>query len=458
MMTSKPPHAYSLLTDLYQLTMAQGYWAAGKADVEAVFHLYIRRGPFGAAGAIVAGVGAAADLVENFGLDDGDKEYLRSLCGADGGPLFQPEFLDWLVNVAPCIDIDAIPEGEFVFPNQPILRVSGPLAICQILETALLNLVNFHTLIATKAARVRIAAGDDTVLEMGLRRAQGQDGAMAASYAAYVGGVDATSNVLAGRKFGIPIRGTHAHSWVMAFDTEPAAFQAYAEQMPNNCVFLVDTYNTVEGIRNAITTAGELATQGHKLLGIRLDSGDLCELSKTARTMLDQAGLEDTAIVASSDLDEHRITELKAAGAKITVWGIGTRLVTGHDQPALGGVYKLGSIRRTGGTWRDVAKHSEDAIKASLAGHLDGVRQYDEQGSPVADLITDPRGAEPALGRGAVNQRSILRLLIRGGQRQNTDDLQEARRLAAVSREFFAAELMENETDYPVTTALPDCP
>ena len=239
-----------------------------------------------------------------------------------------------------------------VFPHEPLLRVRGPILQAQLLETALLNIVNFQTLIATKAARVCLAARGDPVLEFGLRRAQGLDGGLAASRAAYVGGAARRRTCSPAGCFGIPVRGTHAHSWVMSFDDELEAFEAYARAMPNNCVFLVDTYDTLEGVRNAVKSARELRASGHEAIGIRLDSGDLAWLSIEARRMLDAAGFQAAMIVASNDLDEHLIESLKEQGATIDVWGVGTRLVTGYDQPALGGVYKLGAVREPGGAWQ----------------------------------------------------------------------------------------------------------
>jgi nicotinate phosphoribosyltransferase len=279
-----------------------------------------------------------------------------------------------------------------VFPHEPLVRVSGPIIQCQILESALLNIVNFQTLVATKAARVCGAAAGQPVIEFGLRRAQGIDGALAASRAAFIGGCAATSNVLAGRLFGIPVKGTHAHSWVMSFDTELESFNAYAAAMPNNCVFLVDTYDTLDGVRHAIAVGKKLREKGHKLLGIRLDSGDLAWLSIEARKLLDDAGLQDAAILASNDLDENIIASLKAQGAAITVWGVGTMLVTAYDHPALGGVYKLGAVRGADGAWQPKLKLSEQAVKVSTPGVLQ-VRRYFIGDEARADMIyNEPQG------------------------------------------------------------------
>jgi len=380
----------ALLTDLYQLTMACAYWKTGIGDREAVFHLLFRENPFQGGFTVACGLHPALEYLEQLRFDEEDVSYLAGLEGADGQPLFDPGFLRALGELRLACDVDAVPEGTVVFPQEPLVRVSGPILHCQLIETALLNLLNFQTLIATKAARVAMAAGGEQVLEFGLRRAQGVDGALAASRAAYVGGCAATSNVLAGKLFGIPVRGTHAHSWVMCFDSEPEAFRAYAEAMPNNCVFLVDTYDTLQGVRNAVRVGRWLREHGKPLLGIRLDSGDLAYLSIQARKILDEAGFPGAAVLASNDLDEHIIASLKDQGAKIGVWGVGTRLVTGYDQPALGGVYKLSAIRNCDGRWQDRVKISEQAVKTSTPGILQ-VRRYLDRGEAVADAIFDQR-------------------------------------------------------------------
>lgn len=378
----------ALLTDLYQLTMAYGYWKLGLADRRAVFHLYFRKTPFGGGYALACGLEDAADYVERLRFDASDLDFVATLIGNDGQPLFDVGFIDALRRMEPACDIDAIPEGTVIFPNEPLVRVTGPLLQCQLLETPLLNLVNFQTLIATKAARVCQAAGGDAVLEFGLRRAQGVDGALTASRAAYVGGCASTSNVLAGKLFGIPVKGTHAHSWVMSFDTEPEAFEAYASAMPNNCVFLVDTYNTLAGVRHAAAVGRRLKEAGHRMVGIRLDSGDLAYLSIEARKILDAAGLPDAHVLASNDLDEHLIASLKQQGATIAVWGVGTKLVTAFDQPALGGVYKLAALRAPADDgWQYKMKVSEQIAKASLPGVLQVRRYHRSDGGFLADLI-----------------------------------------------------------------------
>jgi len=381
----------SLLTDLYQLTMAYGYWKAQLMNKEAVFHLYFRRNPFDSGFSIACGLGSVLDYLDKFCFDESDLAYLSALQGNDGKPLFEPAFLDYLGQLKLTCDIDAMPEGTVAFPHEPLLRVQGPIIECQLLETALLNQINFQTMIATKAARVCLAARGEPVLEFGARRAQGIDGALTASRAAYIGGCAATSNVLAGKLFDIPVRGTHAHSWIMLFDDEMEAFQTYAEAMPNNCVFLVDTYNTLEGVRKAVEVGKWLREHGHRLVGVRLDSGDLAYLSIEARKILDEGGFQDATIVASNDLDETIIGSLKEQGAQIGVWGVGTRLVTGHDQSALGGVYKLSAVRDPGGAWEPRLKISEQVAKISNPG-IQQVRRYyneDKSGSLLADVIYD---------------------------------------------------------------------
>ncbi|HMG22945.1 MAG TPA: nicotinate phosphoribosyltransferase [Kofleriaceae bacterium] len=389
---SEPQDLYggslALLTDLYQLTMACGYWKAGTADREAVFHLTFRRAPFGGAYAIAAGLGPALDYLRRLAFTPDDLAYLATLCDGEGAPLFPAGFLDYLGGLRFACTVDAAPEGSLVFAHEPIVRVRGPIAHAQLVETALLAIINFETLIATKASRVVQAARGAPVIEFGLRRAHGIDGGISASRAAYVGGCAATSNVLAGRRFGIPVLGTHAHSWVMFHGDELAAFRAYAEAMPGNCTLLVDTYDSLDGVRNAIVVGRELRARGHELAGIRLDSGDLAHLSIEARRLLDDAGFPDARIVASNDLDEAVIGSLLEQGARIDTFGVGTRLVTAYDQPALGGVYKLGAARDADGAWRDAIKLSEQPTKITNPGTL-AVRRLRRGGELVADIIYD---------------------------------------------------------------------
>lgn len=377
----------ALLTDLYQLTMAYGYWKEQVMQKEAAFHLFFRRRPFHGGYALAAGLELAVDFIENFRFDASDLEYLAKLENSVGKPLFEKAFLDYLAQLRITCDIDAIPEGTAVFPYQPLLRVTGPIIQAQLLESPLLNIINFQSLIATKASRICHAAQKDEVWEFGLRRAQGIDGSVAASRASYIGGCAGTSNVLAGKLFGIPVRGTHAHSWVMAFDEEVESFYSYARALPDNCVFLVDTYDTIQGVNRAIEVGRWLKSQGKKLLGIRLDSGDLAYFSIEARKLLNDAGFHDTVIMASNELDEAVISELKRQGAQINVWGVGTKLVTSSGQSALDGVYKLTAIRSPGQPWQYRLKLSEQMMKMSTPGILQVRRFFDKQGKAMADAI-----------------------------------------------------------------------
>lgn len=386
----KLPHLYSqslaLLTDLYQLTMSYGYWKTGLDKKEAVFHLFFRRNPFHGGFTIAAGLEWAIQYLENFKFDATDIDYLATLKNASGDPLFESGFLEYLLNMRFTCDVHAVPEGTVVFPYEPMVRVQGPLIQCQILESPLLNLINFSSLIATKAARICMAAKGDAVIEFGLRRAQGIDGSLTASRAAYIGGCDSTSSILAGKLLGIPVKGTHSHSWTMVFDEEIEAFQTYAKCLPDNCVFLVDTYDTLEGVKKAIEVGKWLRERGKRLIGIRLDSGDLAYLSIKSRKLLDEAGFTDAIILASNELDETVIGELKRQGAQINVWGVGTNLVTAKDQPALDGVYKLSALRDPSGEWQNRIKLSEQMLKTSNPGIMQ-VRRFYSREENIADAI-----------------------------------------------------------------------
>ena len=430
----------ALCTDLYQLTMGCGYWKAGESEREAVFHLFFRRAPFGGAYAVAAGIGPALAFLRRLRFSAEDVTYLATLRDSTGAALFPAGYLEALRALRFTCTVDAVPEGSLVFAHEPILRIRGPILQAQLVETALLTLVNFQTLIATKSARVCQAARGAPVLEFGLRRAQGLDGGLGASRAAYIGGAAATSNVLAGRLLGIPVRGTHAHSWVMFHDDELAAFRQYAAALPGNCTFLVDTYDTLAGVRHAITVGHELRAKGHELAGIRLDSGDLAHLSIQARALLDAAGFPDARIVASNDLDETTIASLHEQGARIDVFGVGTKLVTAYDQPALGGVYKLGAVRGPGGTWREAIKLSEQPIKISNPGNLQ-VRRLRRNGELVADVMYDSEHgfAGPALHdiedptRPPVtpvfdDAQDLLRLMLAAGEYVGAQDTLESAR------------------------------
>ena len=380
----------ALLTDLYQLTMAQAYWHAGKLGMQASFYLHFRENPFNGGYAIACGLAQVVEHIETFAFADEDIAYLASVTANNKKPLFDPRFLNYLANLTLTIDIDAVREGEVVFPREPILRVTGPILQCQIIETALLNIIGFETIIATKAARIcSVAKGP--VAEFGLRRAQGPAGGIFATRAAFVGGCASTSNLAAGQCFGIPVSGTHAHSWIMAFDSELAAFRAYAEAFPHNCTLLVDTYDTLSGVANAIIVAHEMEQRGERLAAIRIDSGDLAWLSKRARLLLDEANLPYVKIIASNDLDEHTIFSLlNEQDARIDGWGVGTRLVTAFDQPALGCVYKMSAVRDGGElSWKPCLKISEQILKSSLPGILAVRRYVDASGIMVGDMIYD---------------------------------------------------------------------
>lgn len=419
----------ALLTDLYQVTMAYGYWKTGAAEKEAAFHLFFRSQPFDGGFSVACGLAPALEFLRRFRVDSSDLDYLSGLRGGDEKPLFEEAFLDHLRDMRMEVDLDAAPEGTLVFPHEPMVRVRGPILQCQLLETPLLTLFNFPTLIATKSARVCLAAQGDSVLEFGLRRAQGIDGGVSASRAAYVGGCDATSNVLAGKLFGIPVKGTHAHSWVMSFDSELESFDAWAQAMPNNSVFLVDTYDTLEGVRNAIRAGRRLRERGFAMMGVRLDSGDLAELSIEARRLLDEAGFPDAKIVASSDLDEYAIQEMKGRGSRIAIWGVGTKLATAYDQPALGGVYKLSAVRKPGQSWDRKVKLSERRIKTSIPG-VQQARRYRHGGRFCGDIIYDEEFGLPekpvACDRGDVDStwsppadaegEDLLAPVLRSGQ------------------------------------------
>ncbi len=376
----------ALLTDLYQLTMAYAHWKTGSYRKEAVFHLYFRNNPFGGGFTVACGLARAKEFLQDFHFVEEDLDYLRTLAGPDGSLLFDEGFLDYLRELRLECDIDAVDEGRIVFPSTPLVRVRGPIIAAQLVETPLLNIINFETLIATKAARISIAAKGDPVMEFGLRRAQGIDGALAASRAAYIGGCGSTSNVLAGRMFGIPVKGTHSHSWVMAFSSELESFEQYAKASPGNCIFLVDTFHSLDGVAHAIQVGRKLREAGHKLGGIRLDSGDLAYLSIEARRMLDEAGFPEAAIVASNELDENIIASLREQGARVSVWGVGTRLITGHDQAAMGCVYKLSAVRDPGGPWRDRMKLSEQVAKVSNPG-IQQVRRFSAGSEFAGDMI-----------------------------------------------------------------------
>ena len=375
----------ALLTDLYELTMMAGYLVQGKAGDSAVFDLYYRHNPFGGGYAIAAGLEPAIRAAIGMGFTSEDIEYLRSLRTPAGTPLFPESFLASLAEFRFRGDIRAIEEGTVVFANEPLLEVSGGLSECQILESILLCIVNFQTLIATKAARLWEASRHGTILEFGLRRAQGPDGALSACRAAYIGGAAATSNVLGAATYGLLPKGTHAHSWVQSFSSELEAFQAFARSFPKECVLLVDTYDVLRsGVPNAIVVAGELEARGDRLSGIRIDSGDLAFLSQRAREMLDDAGFHYVKILVSNEVDEYVISEIMSQGGMVDIWGVGTNLVTagGAGGGALGGVYKL--VEHNG---QPRIKLSSNPEKVTTPGTKKVVRFIDDAGFMEADAI-----------------------------------------------------------------------
>jgi nicotinate phosphoribosyltransferase len=414
-----------LFTDFYQLTMMSGYLDAGKDKQNSVFELFFRKIPQQGAFCLLSGLEPALEYLENMHFSDDELSYLDSL------KMFNQAFLDQLKDFRFRGTVWAIPEGTVVMPHQPLMRIEASLPEAQLIESALLNMINFNTLIATKAARVVHAAGDDSqVLEFGLRRAQGPDGAMSASRAAFVGGCVATSNSLAGMRYGIPVRGTQAHSWVMSFASELESFRAYANRYPDSALLLVDTYDTLgSGVPNAIQVARELQEKGHKLSGIRLDSGDLAALSIGARQMLDEAGFPEVRIVASNDLDEFLVESLRAQGARIDTWGVGTQLVTSKQDPALGGVYKLVSIQEAGG-WRPCMKISSNPGKATspgvkqiYRGSADGqfigdvIALASEQPPQPGTLIHDPLYVTPPQRVEASHFEPLLERVMENGKR-----------------------------------------
>ncbi len=374
----------TLLTDLYQLTMGYGFFKHGKHEEEVSFDLFFRKNAL-ITYSIAAGLEQAMDYLLHWRFDEEDIAYLRGL------KLFDEDFLDYLKKMEFTGDVYAVREGTPVFPGEPILTVKAPLIQAQFAETALLNIINHQTLIATKSSKIcRATQGQGIVMEFGLRRAQGPDAGIYGARAAVIGGCASTSNVIAGQMFDIPVAGTMAHSWVMDYPTEYEAFRAYANAYPDNCLLLVDTYDTLHsGIPNAIKVFQELEAEGHKPKGIRLDSGDLAYLSKAARKMLDEAGFSDAIVCVSGDLDERSINSLMQQGAKIGSWGVGTRLITSEDLPALGGVYKLSAVFGEDGSVTPKIKLSDNTAKITNPGFKNLYRLYDrENGMAIADLIT----------------------------------------------------------------------
>jgi nicotinate phosphoribosyltransferase len=374
----------TLLTDLYELTMMQGYFETNSNE-NVIFDLYFRDNPNQSGYSVMAGLEQVIEYINNLKFSPDDISYLESL------DLFKPAFLRYLMDFRFTGSIYAIPEGTVIFPREPLLKIIAPIIEGQLIETMLLNIINHQCLIASKASRIVYAAGEDSVMEFGLRRAQGSSAGIYGARAAIVGGCVATSNVLAGKLFDVPLLGTHAHSWVMNFSDEYTAFVEYSKLYPNRCILLVDTYDTLKsGVPNAIRVFKDLSLQGKtpQLYGIRLDSGDLAYLSKQARKMLDEAGLKDAIITASNDLDEILIHDLKNQGAKVDAWGVGTNLITSKDCPAFGGVYKLAAIQNEEGVFVPKVKISENLDKITVPGNKTVYRIYDKENNKIkADLV-----------------------------------------------------------------------
>lgn len=372
----------ALLTDFYELTMMAGYLREGRMEQQASFNYFFRSLPPHAGFAVAAGLDPFLDYLEQLRFSESDLSYLRSL------KVFDEDFLRFLHAFRPTCTVHAVPEGAIVFPFEPVVQIEGTIFETQLLETALLNFMNYQTLIATKAARICLAANGEPVIEFGLRRAHGPDGGVSGSRAAYIGGCTSTSNVLAGKTYGIPVSGTHAHSWVMSYPTELEAFRAFARLYPEKCVLLVDTYDTVNsGVPNAIRVFQEMRAQGHNVRpAIRLDSGDLAKLSKIAHRMMIEAGLENPLIVASNDLEEDIIADLKRQGARINAWGVGTHMITSFDCPSLNGVYKLVAVRRDG-AWVPRMKISSNPDKATDPARKEIIRYFNAAGQPIGDVI-----------------------------------------------------------------------
>lgn len=375
----------TLMTDLYELTMMQGYFRHKDRNETVIFDAFYRRNPCDGGYAISAGLEQVIQYIKELHFDQEDIDYLASL------GIFQADFLDYLKTFRFSGDIYAIPEGTVMFPREPVIKVIAPIMEAQLVETAILNIINHQSLIATKAARVCYAARGDGIMEFGLRRAQGPDAGTYGARAAVIGGCIGTSNVLCGQLFGVPVKGTHAHSWIMSFPDEYTAFKTYADMYPDACILLVDTYDTLKsGVPNAIRVFTEMREAGIPLTfyGIRLDSGDLAYLSKQARKMLDAAGFPDAVISASNDLDEYLIDSLKAQGAAITSWGVGTNLITSKDNPSFGGVYKLAAIQDENGHFIPKIKLSENSEKVTNPGDKKIYRVYEKDtGKIKADLI-----------------------------------------------------------------------
>lgn len=420
----------TLLTDLYELTMMQGYYEKGQNE-NVIFDVFFRQNPCNNGYSVCAGLDQVIDYIKNLHFTYDDVDYLRGL------GIFKEDFLHYLSGFHFSGDIYAIPEGTVVFPKEPLLKVVAPIMEAQLVETAILNIINHQSLIATKTSRIVFAANGDGIMEFGLRRAQGPDAGLYGARAAMIGGCVGTSNVLAGQMFDVPVMGTHAHSWIMSFPDEYTAFKTYAEMYPDNCTLLVDTYDTLKsGVPNAIRVFQEFKDAGKPLIkyGIRLDSGDLAYLSKEARKMLDEAGFPEATICASNDLDEFLLHDLKMQGAAIDSWGVGTNLITSKDCPSFGGVYKLAAIQNEEGEFVPKIKISENTEKITNPGNKTIYRIYEKASGKIkadlicfADEVIDPKQDLPLfdpmdtwkktkLAGGTYTVREILLPIFKNGE------------------------------------------
>lgn len=445
----------ALHTDKYQINMMYAHWVNGSHKRKAVFEAYFRKLPFGNGYAVFAGLERIVGYIGGLRFTEEDIRYL-----SEQEENYAPAFLEELLQFHFQGNVYSMKEGALIFPDEPLIRVEGTIMEAQLVETAILNFMNYQTLIATKASRIKQVAPNDILLEFGTRRAQEADAAVWGARAAYIGGFDATSNMLAGKMFSIPTKGTHAHSWVQSFSSEQEAFDAYATVMPNDVTLLVDTFDTLRsGVPNAIKTAKKLEAEGSKMVGIRLDSGDLAYLSRQARKMLDDAGLDYVKIVASNDLDENTIMDLKLQGAAIDTWGVGTQLITASDQPSLGGVYKLVEIESANGEMIPTIKISSNPEKVSTPGKKDVYRIIGKNGKAIADYISFPEEEEPRKGARLklfnplhpymhkyVERYEALPMLepiyVNGFQVYTLPDLNEVRRYHQEQKELFWPEYL----------------
>ncbi len=447
-----------LYTDLYQLTMARAFFSEKKHNMRACYSIYFRKLPFRGGFAVFCGSDTLLEMLSDFKFRDEDIQYLSEQVDSSSNPLFDEEFLEYLRTLELDVDIFAPKEGELVFPYEPILRVEGPILQCQLIETLTLNVINFQTLAATKAARIKLAAKDKVISEFGLRRAQGL-GSMWASRASYIGGFDSTSNVAAGKQYDIPVSGTHAHSWVMAHDSELEAFRKYVEIFPGNSTLLIDTYSVEQGLENAIEVAHEMEERGERLGGVRIDSGDLTWQSRYARKTLDENGLDYVKIILSNDLDEYKIASILEEGACVDGFGVGTKFACCEGQPNLGGVYKLNSLEDDSGKWHDTMKISEQPEKTTIpgrlnikrhkdsAGYLAGDMIYDENADQMSETICDPMSTFRQKSLDGLSSEVILKPIMKGGERTGFWSTEDARNNA--SRALESIDYTHKRNVYP---------